>query len=428
MKTSKYNIIFETSPEESLVFNGMTKKFFSLSNDNIVELKKLFESPNIYFQREEYNEFLSTLKNNGFLIEDDVDEFEQLRSLFESYKEAKSYSLMILTSYSCNFSCWYCVQKHKNEYLNTDSIEKIKKHISKYLIENNIHAFHISWFGGEPLLNFDAIRKICIFAQDFCDRHEIGYSCGITTNGSLITPDIATQMKELGFIDFQITIDGIKENHNKTRYNHIFQDSFSIILNNINTLAKTIPEVDITVRFNYTHKNLNEVLVEQIDSVLFSSRDKVKLFFRKVWQEPDSTELSEKLGIIMSKFQAKGYTILHDYDNLKLTSCYVEQTHYNAIFPDGTVDKCSNKDMAETRGYLLDNGEIKWECIPTENEINIFNYPSECSDCVYLPLCMGPCPRNRESFINKNTIRCSYDNKDQLFMNDIKNFALISKV
>lgn len=102
---------------KTLVFNGMSKKFFLLPSVNIPELKAILESPNSYSLHTEYRSFLSLLKSNGFLIENDVDELEKLRNLFEAYKEAKVYSLMILTTYTCNFSCWYCVQKHKNEYL-----------------------------------------------------------------------------------------------------------------------------------------------------------------------------------------------------------------------------------------------------------------------------------------------------------------------
>lgn len=426
MKKSRYNIFLEISQDKTLVFNGMSKKFFTLSSGNISELKQILESPDIYDNNEEYRNLLSTLKSNGFLIEDEVDEFEQLRILFESYKEANEYSLMILTTYTCNFSCWYCVQKHKNKSLSTGTVAKIKKHISKYLLENKMKSFQISWFGGEPLLNFDAIRSIGSFAKDFCDRNGISYSCGITTNGSLITPDMAVEMKNLGFKDFQITIDGIKESHNKTRYNSLIKDSFTKILNNIKTLSKIIPDVEITVRFNYTHKNLDETIVAQIDSVLNTSKDRIELLFRKVWQEPDSSELSHKLGIILKMFQQKGYKILHDYNNLKLTSCYVEQIHYNSIFPDGTVDKCSNKDLTETRGYLADNGDIIWTTHPDENAINIFNYPSECSDCLYLPLCMGPCPRNRKELISNGIIHCQEENKDQTFLDEIKNYVLLN--
>lgn len=425
MRKSRYNIFLDDSNERTLVFNGMSKKYFSLSTKNIPELKIILEHPDQYYSHAEYRDFLTLLKNNGFLVDDSIDELDHLRQLFESYRDVKVYSLMILTTYACNFSCWYCVQDHKKVNLKAASIDKIRKHISKYLLENDIKTFQISWFGGEPLLNFDAIREIGSFAKDFCNQHKIEYSCGITTNGSLITRDMAFEMKELGFKDYQITIDGFKENHNETRYNASIKDSFSKILENIILLTKVIPDVEITVRFNYTHKNLDEVIVNQVDSILSSAKDKVELLFRKVWQEPDSHELTGKLGVILNQFQKKGYKILHDYDNLKLTSCYVEQTHYNSIFPDGTVDKCSNKDIGETRGYLSDNGEIIWHTRPNENDTNVFNFPSDCRDCIYLPLCMGPCPQNRGKLLSGNKIRCHHENKDQVFQDDIRNFTII---
>lgn len=426
MKKSRYNIFLESDSDMTLVFNGMSKKFFYLSSKNIPELKSILESPDVYYTHEEYRNFLSVLKDNGFLIDDRIDEIKHLRQLFESYRDAQIYSLMILTTYACNFSCWYCVQRHRHINLTDETVAKIKKHIAQYLLENDIKKFQISWFGGEPLLNFNAIREIGSFARDFCNQHQIDYSCGITTNGSLITRDMALEMKDLGFKDYQITIDGVKENHNQTRYNASLQDSFTLILENVVMLATIIPDAEITVRLNYTHKNLSETIVEQIDSILGTSKDRVEFLFRKVWQEPDSPELANKLGIILRRFQQNGYKILHDYDNLRLTSCYVEQTHYNSIFPNGTVDKCSNKDLGETRGHLSDNGKIIWDTVPTENETNLFNFPSECLECTYLPLCMGPCPKNRDKFTSDGKIHCQYENKDQVFSEDIRNFATIN--
>ncbi len=427
MKQSLYNIFIPISTEETLVFNGMSKKFFTFSSGNISKLKEVLGSPDKYSQLEEYQNFTSMLRSNGFIIDDTTDEFGILKKLFINYKEAPTYSLMILTTYACNFSCWYCVQKHKPAFLKSETIARIKKHIPNYLLENGIKSFEISWFGGEPLLNFKAIREISMFSKDFCVQNGIDYSCGITTNGSLITPAMAIEMKEIGFDNYQITIDGNRENHNKTRYNSSLPDSFSKILDNIKLLAHTIPDVSITVRFNYTHKNLTQDIFNQVDSRLHNAKDNIRLLFRKVWQEPETPELSANVGMIMNMFKLAGYEILHDCDDIRFTSCYVEQTHYNAIFPDGTVDKCSNQDISETRGRLSENGNIVWDKVPDDTDINIFNFPSECIDCQFLPLCMGPCPRNRKSLIYDNKIHCQIKNKEQEFYDSIRNFALIKQ-
>lgn len=427
MKKSKYNIFLESSPSEILVFNGISKRFFTISSKNLPELREVIESPDKFMMMKGYEHLMNMLKDNGFIINDEVNEIEILRKLFYAYKDSPSYSLMILTTYACNFSCWYCVQNHVNVNLQSSTIDKIKRHIEKYVSENSIDSFDISWFGGEPLLNFDAIRVICTYAQQICDKNGISYFSGITTNGSLITPSMAMEMKSLGFRNFQITIDGTKEEHNKTRYNSGIRDSFSKILGNIRLLGEVIPDVTITVRFNYTHKNLSSLIVDQIDNELQKVKDKIEILFRKVWQEPESSEMSKALGGILKKFQDKGYKVLHDYDNFKLTSCYVEQTHYNAIFPDVTVDKCSNVDIKNTRGHLSETGDIIWNDTPTENTFNIFNHPSDCESCLYLPLCMGPCPKHRKPYTYDGKIHCYVDNKEQIFSDEIRNFSLLNQ-
>ena len=49
---------------------------------------------------------------------------------------------------------------------------------------------------------------------------------GITTNGSLLTERMIDRMIDLDFTDYQITLDGCKENHNKTKFNNVIQNSF----------------------------------------------------------------------------------------------------------------------------------------------------------------------------------------------------------
>lgn len=37
---------------------------------------------------------------------------------------------------------------------------------------------------------------------------------------------------------------------------------------------------------------------------------------------------------------------------------------------------------------------------------------------------MGPCPKNREVLNKNDQIHCLYENKDQIFTDDIINFAI----
>ncbi len=236
------------------------------------------------------------------------------------------------------------------------------------------------------------------------------------------------EMKDLGFANYQITIDGDPSHHNKVRFNQKVKDSFTLILTNIVTIAQVLPSAEITLRFNYTAQNLSQEMPVEVDKIIGPVKSSIKLMFRKVWQEQETSELNETLRKVMLQFVKMGYNIIHDYDDFKLTSCYVEKSHYNAVFPDGTVDKCSNRDLLSTRGRLQEDGDIFWNEMPTETRHNVFDEPSECKDCVYLPLCMGPCPRNRSQLTEDGRICCQHANKHEYFKDEILNYVTLKQL
>ncbi len=426
MKGSAYNIFSTGTDGKTLVFNACTKRFFRFSEKHTSRLKEIIDDIDQYTAIPAYAELCATLQDNGFVVDDNKEEYISLSKAFESYRTERAYTLLVMTTYACNFSCWYCVQKHKHVALTTDTEDKIKSHIARYLHDNKIKSFNLSWFGGEPLLNYDSMRRLSSFASEYCRDNGIDYMSSITTNGSLLTPEMISEMSGLKFRNFQITIDGSRVHHNATRYNATISDSFSLILHNIYTLCDVIPEANVVVRINYTKDNLDEDIVAQIDSILAPFRNRVQIMFRKVWQEKLSDELSAKVGTIMEDMVRKGYNVFHDFDSP--APCYVEKVHYHAVFPDGTVDRCSNVDMSQARGMLLSDGAIKWNNRPQECDANIFTAKSECERCKYLPLCFGPCPKRRMVEGERNgRIRCQYKDKDSVFASELKNYVRIKE-
>lgn len=77
MKVSKYNIVKEYE-DKTLVYNSFSKASLILEKDSNT---KAFENIDEYDKLD--NETKKILYENGFVIDDEVDEFEELKYIYE---------------------------------------------------------------------------------------------------------------------------------------------------------------------------------------------------------------------------------------------------------------------------------------------------------------------------------------------------------
>lgn len=212
--------------------------------------------------------------------------------------------------------------------------------------------------------------------------------------------------------------------HNNVRFNSSIADSFSIICNNIINLIDTIPNVDITLRYNYTSKNLTLDVIDDLNRYIPNEyRKKIQFFPRKVWQSKESDINETSLSKLIQKANDSGYSVNTSYD-IAHGFCYAEKKHFNTIFYNGTVDKCSNIDLSMARGILDKNGEIKWMHDIEEYSKTVFNTENECSECRYLPICLGLCPISRRNNLRYNKpYLCNFHNREKYFNASILRYA-----
>lgn len=412
MKASKYNY-FIPYKGKHLFFNGLSKCFFMVSDENHEEMEKIVCHPEEY--KDQYADFIKKITDAKFVIEDDINEDEKAKELFISQRDTDTYKLMILPTYACNLSCWYCIQKHRNLKLSPHDIDLIKRHI-RYYLENNkdIKRFMLSWFGGEPLLAFDIIMNISDFSKRICKKLNIEFSNTITTNGTMLTREKLERLKKVDMNFFQITLDGCKEEHDKVR--HLpNQSSYELILSNIKDLVKFIPRATCLLRFNYTEKNVDpqrfiKEINERIPAIL---RRNIILSFKKVWQVDILSIDQGKMDELYALAKANKY--INDTRE-SFAICYVECLHYNTIFPNGRVDKCDNIDPEIARGEIMKNGQIKWnQELSYWKHTSFVEKESDCFHCKFLPVCNGPCPVERDRmWSDSGKITCRYEHPEEV--------------
>lgn len=126
--------------------------------------------------------------------------------------EMSNKHLVLQTTYACNLKCRYCfVREHYTTKKNMLSFDDAQRAINNYQDSNK--RCSISFFGGEPLLNWEVIKR----ASDYVFQRTNGNAhCHITSNGTLVTEEIAEYCAEKRF-SWIISVDGPEDMHNANR-------------------------------------------------------------------------------------------------------------------------------------------------------------------------------------------------------------------
>lgn len=147
----------------------------------------------------------------------------------------------------CNLNCKHCGSGCLSTNRNYMDFESAKKVLDEVADKFDSSQIMICITGGEPLLSKD-LFKIIDYSK--C----LGFSCGMTTNGTLLTRAACSQLKGVGLDTISISLDGLEKTHNDFRCN---PRAFQLALDGIQNAKKVEldPEV-VTV----VHKgNLEEL-------------------------------------------------------------------------------------------------------------------------------------------------------------------------
>jgi len=163
--------------------------------DSFDSLYKRFKSnyPESTLTRKELRGFLDHLKLKG-LVEGEEDEGD------EKPKQETIENVTINITNRCNLSCITCYNQpmeHGQDLITSEDIDQLLSSLKELLGKKASFAV----LGGEPLLRFNETLRSCLVARKY------GLKSIISTNGTLLTPDMAKKLKKAG-VDLQISLDG----------------------------------------------------------------------------------------------------------------------------------------------------------------------------------------------------------------------------
>lgn len=425
MITSKFNTFFYH--EDLMVgYNALSNEFIIIDKELFELYKAAVNEKNISGLEEIHPSFFNHIKDRGFIIDKNVDEIKSIKEMVTTIDEDdEAYQLIINPTMNCNFKCWYCYETHiKDSKMSSITIDKIISFINKILENKNLKKFHLSWFGGEPLLYYDkTILPILQKIHPLFKLKNIEFSSNFTTNGLLINENILADCTLFGIDHFQITLDGHRERHNKVRFINKERGSYDEIVNNIKLTLKS--RINVTVRINISEETLNDKVTEIINdfSDLSLENRKFLIFsFHKVWQEEKNIE--KEMSKLIDKFKTHKLSTqtIDEIDHVR-NPCYADKKNQATINYNGEVFKCTARDFKSENkeGVLQNDGSVLWnEKYYERMNIKFKNKP--CLNCKILPICNGSC--SQLALENKNEEYCVHDFDEDKKTTLVKNMFL----
>ncbi len=414
MKLSKFNIWIKDYPSAGnyLLFNTRTQALIKVTEEfknalGNFGMKGL--NPALSSGRQSLSaDVLDSLRENGILVQDEADEDAKLQDFFRQLQHERgsiALEATILTTFGCNFKCVYCFEESVKEQVSMDQptsdqvIQWLKRHIERY----DIKRVFLVYYGGEPFLNIRPMYDISWHLSAWAQERGIEFGFGIVTNGSLMSGYLVDRLLPVGLQFVRVTVDGLREAHDKKRPFIDGRPSFDHIMHNIREI---IDKVKVGIAGNFDRENVDSIplfldyleaegLLHKLDKIDFAPltpRLGPKL-------HPGAIELGNcfshfgkngmfgKLIGIKKELMRRGVKM---QTGLAVNACALLMQHAGlTIDPRGVIYKCN---------ALVGYPEFSVGTI-YEDELNerdaMFKNSSpwkQCdADCPYVPLCQGGC-------------------------------------
>jgi len=181
----------------------------------------------------------------------------------------------------CNFKCTYCYEGIEKETYSMALTDAEK--VAEFIYENSRGETEVSinYHGGEPLLNFETITRICMLLRS--DKDKV-YHFALTTNASLLDNKIINDLKKY-HIYLSISLDGTEFFHDMNRKSISDTPTYATCIQNA-LLAKE-SGLDIRVRMTVVPNNCCALFenVKHLYEMGFDSIVAIPDFYSEEWTD-----------------------------------------------------------------------------------------------------------------------------------------------
>ena len=386
---------FET-PGEKYFYDRHTNSVVNVSDDEYEVLKTIERGKDDITTSDILDKYrFEGLLRSNIVKEIQHPETENVEYLLENHMS----QLILQVTQQCNLRCSYCAysgnyenRQHSSQFMQYDIA---KKAMDFYFARSkDAKGLDISFYGGEPLLEIDLIKKCVEYAKEKSGNKVLRFH--MTTNGTLLNVDNREFLRKNKFF-LTISLDGSEKEHDKNRKFRSGTGSFKIIMDNLHKLCEEDEEYyKEYVGFNAVMNplaDIGNVLDFYVSDPLFKNnrvtlnnisttgvKNEELVYFKsnywKAWNYEyiklllymlNKLELSE-VNPLMLKYQSaiqETYRILHSHNEL-----------YYMAHPGGPCIPGMRRIMVTVNGEIFPCERVseKLECAKIGNLEEGFNY------------------------------------------------------
>ncbi|MDR6641875.1 uncharacterized protein J2X57_001082 [Luteibacter sp. 1214] len=314
--------------------------------------------------------------------------------------------LTILPTERCNFRCTYCYEDFAIGKMKPPVVDAIKSLIRRRVEQGGLRSLQFEWFGGEPLVAKDIVHDIAAYAHGFYERGELEeFEGGLTTNAFLLDPATLQLLVSRRQRNFQISLDGDEEAHNRSRQYANGSGTFKEIWANLTAAHTSDLDFEIIVRLHIMPGNEQGLLrlTEKI-AVELGGDPRFSIYVRHISDLGGTNENQKEMQtismdeahrislVIEERLVRAGFKVSNGVGNLfesaiKVTdikrksdlpvagdaspsgaddhefgySCYAAKPNHLMIRADGRLGKCTValNSQGNVVGRLLDDGRVQ---------------------------------------------------------------------
>ncbi len=441
-KSGGMNIVLDTCSGSVHVVDEVAYDIIAMYKDHS-ETEIISAIMNKYSDRDDVTEDdihicledIRSLEASGQLFTPDT--YEPMAQTFKERSGNVIKALCLHIAHTCNLNCSYCFAS-QGKYNGERAVMsfEVGKQALDFLIANSgtRHNLEVDFFGGEPLMNWQVVKDLVLYARSIEQQHNKNFRFTLTTNGILIDDDVIDFCnREMSNV--VLSLDGRKEIHDRYRVDYAGNGSWEKVVPKFQKLVAARGGRNYYMRGTFTHANpdfLNDIKCMldlgftelSMEPVVCPKDDPEAL-------TPEDIEIIkdqyDQLAELMRQRRKEGrpFTFYHYMIDLKGGPCIYKRisgcgsgTEYMAVTPWGDLYPCHQ--FVGDESYKLGdiwNGISNHERQEEFRACNVYARP-ECADCWAKLWCSGGCAAN--ALHASGSIRGIYEAGCELFRKRIE--------